>query len=494
MSAASWHDKAAGVTAEARAFIHGEYVDAAAGATFASVDPRRGRTLAQVAAGDSEDVDRAVRSARRAFEAGVWSQCHPRERKRVLRALTGSLLEHRDELALLITLEMGKPIRDALGEIESSARELGFFAEAVDKVYGDVVPTAPDALGMATREPIGVVGAVTPWNFPVMMPLYKFAPALAAGNSVVVKPAEQASLAMIRVAGLASAAGVPDGVLNVVPGAGETAGRALGLHGDVDVLAFTGSTAVGKKFLRYAADSNMKAVWLECGGKSPNVVLADAPDLDRAAVFAAEAIFHGAGEVCNAGSRLLVDAAIYDDFVARLLVERERWLPGDPLDEATRMGPLVDRDLFTRVLDYVGVGVNEGAALAAGGVAALTDSGGYYVEPTVFTGVDADMRIAREEIFGPVLATIALRGADDAAQVANDTVYGLAAAIWTSDLRRAHRLARRLKAGSVYVNTYDRGDNSLPFGGWKQSGIGVDRSLHALEKYTHLKSIWIDLS
>jgi 4-(gamma-glutamylamino)butanal dehydrogenase len=490
----SWHERAAALAPETRAFIDGAYVHAASGATFTSIASRNGEPLADVAATDGEDIDRAVRSARTAFEAGAWSRAHPRDRKRVLRALTELLLAHRDELGLLIALEMGKPITDAVREIESSARELAFFSEAVDKVFGDVVPTSEEAFGMAVREPIGVVGAVTPWNFPVMMPVYKLGPALAAGNSVVLKPAEQSSLAAIRLAGLAAEAGVPDGVLNVVPGRGEIAGRALGLHPDVDALTFTGSTAVGKQFLRYSADSNMKAVWLECGGKSANVVLADAPDIERAARFAAEAIFHGAGEVCNAGSRLLVDAAIHDELVERVLAEREHWQPGDPLDSATRMGPLVDASSHARVLDYVQIGVEEGAELAAGGAAALADTGGYYVEPTVFTGVHGAMRIAREEIFGPVLATIPLPSADGAAAHANDSVYGLAAAIWTADLRRAHRLARQLKAGTVYVNTYDRGDNSLPFGGWKQSGIGVDRSLHAFEKYTHLKTVWIDLA
>jgi acyl-CoA reductase-like NAD-dependent aldehyde dehydrogenase len=429
----------------------------------------------------------------RAFGAGTWSRAAPRHRKNVLRAFSELVRDHTDELALLITLDMGKPIREALREVDSCVRHIAFYAEAVDKVYGEVGPSAETTFAFATREPVGVVAAVVPWNFPLLMPVWKLAPALAAGNSVVVKPAEQAPLAALRMASLATEAGLPDGVLSVVPGLGEDAGRALGLHMDVASLGFTGSTEVGRMFLRYAGESNLKMVWLECGGKSPNIVLADAPDLDLAVATTAEAIFHNGGQVCNAGSRLLIESPIHDEFVAALLRERERWTPQDPLLDGAYMGALVDEGQMERVLGYIDVGREEGAEIAGGGRRVLAETGGYYVEPTVFVGVQDSMRIAREEIFGPVLSTVALDDVDALVRSANDTIYGLAAAVWTSDLSRAHRVARRLEAGSVYVNCYDRGDNSLPFGGFKQSGYGVDRSLHAMEKYTRMKMTWIEL-
>ncbi|MBS1678935.1 MAG: aldehyde dehydrogenase family protein [Actinobacteria bacterium] len=487
---ADWRARAAALPLPAHAFVDGEPF-AGAGERLAATSPLRDDALAELPLCDEREVDAAVAAARRAFEGGTWSQAGPRERKRVMHAFVALLEAHREELALLITLETGKPIRDALREIDSSGRELRFFAEAVDKVYGDVVPTAVEAFGYSAREPVGVVAAVTPWNFPVMMPVYKLGPALAAGNSVVLKPAEQSSLAGVRLVELGAEAGLPDGVLNAVTGTGEVTGRALGLHPDVDVLTFTGSTAVGKLFLRCSGESNMKAVWLECGGKSPQIVLADAPDLERAAAFVAEGIFHGAGEVCNAGSRLIVEESIHDDFVGLVAEAAVAWAPGDPFDEATVMGPLVDRTQFERVVDYIGVGLAEGASLARGGAPAASVE--LAVEPTVLTGVEPRMRVAREEIFGPVLATIKA-SADAVAAVANDSIFGLAAGVWTGDVRRAHRLARELDAGTVYVNTYDRGENSLPFGGYKQSGIGVDRSLHALEKYMRLKTVWFDLS
>jgi acyl-CoA reductase-like NAD-dependent aldehyde dehydrogenase len=488
-AATDWYAQAARLPLPAHAFIDGEPF-AGVGETIAATSPLRDAPLAELPLCDERDVDTAVAAARRAFDGGAWSQAGPRERKRVMHAFVALLEAHRDELALLITLETGKPIRDARREIESSGRELRFFAEAVDKVYGDVVPTAVEAFGYSAREPIGVVAAVTPWNFPVMMPVYKLGPALAAGNSVVLKPAEQSMLAGVRLVELGAEAGLPDGVLSAVTGSGEVTGRALGLHPDVDVITFTGSTAVGKLFLRYAGESNMKAVWLECGGKSPQIVLADAPDLERAAAFVAEGIFHGAGEICNAGSRLIVEDSIHDDFVSLVVGESARWAPGDPLDEETVMGPLVDRTQFERVVDYIGIGRAEGATIATGGQPAAAPD--LAVEPTVLTAVEPGMRVAREEIFGPVLATISAP-ADTVAAVANDSIFGLAAGVWTADVRRAHRLVRQLDAGSVYVNTYDRGENSLPFGGYKQSGIGVDRSLHAFEKYTRLKTVWFDL-
>lgn len=493
-SGINWHDRAKFVEFETRAFVGGNYVDSIDGETFSSSTPLTGRKLTDVALCGARDIDNAVSSALTAFESRVWSGSHPRERKRILSNLADLLLAHKEELALLITLEMGKPISDAIAEVESSTRELRFFAESVDKVSGDVVPTNDDSIGMMSYEPAGVVGVITPWNFPLMMPIYKLGPALAVGNSVVLKPAEESSLVAIRLAGLAVEAGLPEGVLNVVPGTGALAGRALGLHMGIDVLTFTGSTAVGKQLLVYSGQSNMKPVWLECGGKSPNIVLADTPNIESAVDFAASAIFHGAGQVCNAGSRLLLEDAIHDEFIELLISRAQKFQPKDPLEESSNMGPLVNQEQLTKVLSYIETGRNEGAQIVTGGDRTLENSGGHYVNPTIFVDVDPSMAIARDEIFGPVLSTIRLRSNDDILAIANDSVYGLAAAIWTADLTRAHRIARGLQSGTVYVNCYDRGDNSLPFGGYKQSGIGADRSLHALGKYTRMKSTWINLN
>jgi gamma-glutamyl-gamma-aminobutyraldehyde dehydrogenase/4-guanidinobutyraldehyde dehydrogenase/NAD-dependent aldehyde dehydrogenase len=392
-----------------------------------------------------------------------------------------------------MVFDSGKPIGDARFEVGLAVDQFRYFAEAVDKVYGEVIPTASTAVATVTREPLGVVGAIVPWNYPLLMPTWKLAPALAAGNSVVVKPAEQAPLVTLRVAALAAEAGLPDGVLNVVPGRGEVAGRALALHMDVDKVAFTGSTEVGKLVLRYAAESNLKGVSLECGGKSPNIVLVDAPDLQLAAAMTAEGIFGNSGQVCNAASRLVVHESLADELVDRIVQESRSWQPGDPFDPATQMGSMVDEAQMQRVLDYVEVGRQEGATLATGGNRARVETGGFYVEPTVFTGVSNDMRIAREEIFGPVLSTITFRTEEEAIAIANDTAYGLAGAIWTRDITKANRFTRALRAGNVYVNCYDRGDLSLPFGGYKQSGFGRDKSLHALENYTQLKSTFTNL-
>jgi gamma-glutamyl-gamma-aminobutyraldehyde dehydrogenase/4-guanidinobutyraldehyde dehydrogenase/NAD-dependent aldehyde dehydrogenase len=476
-----------------RAFVDGAFVDAASGETFACVSPVSGETLFDVAACDTADVDTAVAVARRAFESGAWSATAPRDKKAVLLKLADLLDANAERLGLMITLDMGKPIADATAEVGYSANCFRYFAEAVDKVYGEVGPTGPDAVALVTREPIGVVGAVVPWNYPVLMPTWKLAPALATGNSIVLKPAEQSPIAALELAKLASEAGLPDGVLNVLPGFGETAGQAIGRHMDVDKVAFTGSGEVGKLFLTYAGESNMKGVQLECGGKSPNVLLADAPDIELAVAQAAEGIFGNSGQVCNAGSRLVVQEQIADEVIDRVVAAAQEWRPGDPLDPGTRMGSMVDETQMNRVLDYIGTGRSEGAEVRTGGGRAREDSGGFYVEPTVFAGADNGMRIAQEEIFGPVLTTITFRDEDEGLRIANDTAYGLAAAIWTRDINKAHRFARAMRAGSVYVNCYDYGDNSLPFGGYKQSGIGRDKSLHALENYTQLKMTWINV-
>ncbi|MBX6320914.1 MAG: aldehyde dehydrogenase [Rhodospirillaceae bacterium] len=490
----NWRSRAEGLSYRSKAFIGGKFVDAASGQTFDAINPATGKVLTRVAACDKEDVDRAVKAARAAFEKGTWSRMAPGERKKVLVRLAELIETHATELALLETLNMGKPISDSYRiDIPASAKCIRWYGEAIDKIYDEVAPTGPEAVALIRREPMGVVGAVVPWNFPLLMAAWKVGPALAAGNSLVLKPAEQSPLTAIRLAELAAEAGVPEGVFNVVPGFGETAGQALGRHMDVDCIAFTGSGEVGKYFLKYSGESNMKRVSLECGGKTPNIILADAPDLKAAATAAAWGIFFNQGEVCNAGSRLIVQESVKDEVIERIMEVGRKLQPGDPLDPNTKMGAIVDKAQMEKVLSYIEAGKAEGAKLRMGGSRVLAEKGGYFVEPTVFDSVDNRMKIAQEEIFGPVLATIAVKDLDEAVRVGNDTIYGLAAAVWTRDITKAHKAAAALKAGVVWVNCFDHGDITTPFGGYKQSGFGRDKSLHALDKYVELKTIWINL-
>ena len=477
------------------AFIDGAFVPAASGARFTTENPATGRPLAEVAAGDTIDIDLAVRAARRAFEDGRWSQRSPADRKETLLRFADLLEASQEELAMLDSLEAGKPITDCRDvDVPDAIKTFRWFAEAIDKVFDAVAPTGPDALGLIVREPVGVVGAVVPWNFPLLMATWKVAPALAAGNSVIVKPAELTSLSTIRMAELAAEAGIPDGVLNVVPGLGETAGQALGRHMDVDMVTFTGSTEVGRYFLKYAAESNLKEITLECGGKSPQVVLASAPDLDYVAEQVLVAGLMNMGENCSCGSRLIVDRSVHDELLERLVAGTAAWTVGDPQDPTTRIGPMIERPHLDKVLSYIRTGREEGARVVTGGGRTLEETGGYFVAPTILDDVRNTMTVAREEIFGPVISTISVDGEAEAIALANQTSYGLAASVYTTDLDTAIRVARSLRAGTVGVNAYSEGDISTPFGGYKESGFGGrDKGLESLEQYTQKKTIWFTL-
>lgn len=493
-SRSEWEQMVPSLQISHQAIIGGQPVDSASGETFDCISPIDGKKLASVARCGTEDVERAVAAARKAFESGVWADMPPAARKKVLQRFAMAIADHADELALLETLDMGKPVGDSLAiDVAGTVRCINWNAEAIDKIYGEIAPTGQGELGLITREPLGVIGAIVPWNFPMLMAAWKLGPALATGNSVVLKPSEKSPLTAIRLAELALEAGLPEGVFNVLPGFGKEAGEPIASHMDVDGLVFTGSTAIGKHLLSIAALSNMKRTFVECGGKSPNVVFADAPNLETAANAAASGIFFNQGECCTAASRLLVHDSIKDDFVDEVVKAAGTMQPKHPLEPDAAMGAMVDDIQTERVMGYVKSGTEDGATLRCGGHRAKVEENGYYIEPTVFDQVSSKMKIAREEIFGPVLSCIGFSDEDEAVRIANDTPYGLAAAVWTSDLSRAHRIARKIRAGSIWVNYYDGGDMTAPFGGFKQSGTGRDKSLHALKKYTEVKATWINL-
>ena len=490
-----WLARAAAVTPRRELFIDGRFGPAASGRTFTDIAGRDGSTIAEVAEGDATDVDHAVAAARASFDDRRWADQSPVNRKRVLLKLADLIRANRDELALLESLDVGKPIRDTLSvDVPSAAKTIQWYAETIDKVYGEIGPTGPDALSLVTREPIGVVAAIVPWNYPLIITAWKLGAALATGNSVVLKPASQSPLTSLRLAELASEAGLPDGVLNVVTGPGAVIGAALARHPGVDKITFTGSTEVGKSLLRAVGETDVKAITLELGGKSPQVVLADVGDVEAAAIAIGWGIFYNSGQTCNAGSRLIVHRSVRAELVERIAALGRDLAPGEPLDPATQLGSIVDDRQLEKVLGYVRLGEQEGARVVAGGQRVREETGGFYVPPTILDGVDNAWRVAREEIFGPVLTVTEFEDEADALAIANDTPFGLAAGLWTRDVNKAHRLSRAIRAGVVWVNTFDSADITVPFGGFKQSGFGRDKGMAALDGYTQLKTTWFDLS
>lgn len=487
---------AADLKPETRMFINGELVDTRSGDRFETINPANDEVLASVPAGTLEDVDRAVESARKAFKSGVWAGKEPRARMEVLYRLARLIDDHALEFALLDSLDVGKPVLEMLtGDVPAAALTFQYFGETIDKIEGVVTNTASDAFHYILRQPLGVVACITPWNYPLLMNAWKAAPALAAGNSVVLKPAELSPLSATLLAQLFVEAGGPPGVFNVVHGAGSIVGKALALHMDVDKISFTGSTNIGKLMMVYSGQSNLKRVTVETGGKSPQIITAQVPDLDVAVQYAVNGIYGNKGEMCSAGSRILVDANIRDEFIERFKAKVGTMVRlGDPLDPATTMGPLVSRTQQQKVLSYIDTGKQEGAELVLGGSVPEGFDTGSYVAPTLFSGVNNQMQIAKEEIFGPVGAVLTFSSLDEAVNIANDSIYGLAAGIWTSDVTIAHKMARKIDAGVIWINCFDHGDMTQPWGGFKQSGTGRDKCLETLLTVTQTKSVWMHLA
>lgn len=474
-----------------QAYIDGAFCDAADGATFETVNPATGEVLAEVAHCKAADVDRAVAAARRVFNEGTWSRAEPEERKEVLLKVAQLVREHTHELAVLESLDTGKTINDCMEEIGGEVPKFfQWYAELADKTFGKIAPTGPGTMALITKEPAGVAGAVLPWNFPLVMAAWKIAPSLAVGCSAVIKPAEQTPLTTIRLAELMQEAGVPAGVINIVPGFGETAGKAIGLHNDIDTVSFTGSTEVGRMFMRYSGDSNLKGVGLEMGGKSPFIVLDDARLTDDLIEHAAMSAFWNGGQNCSANMRQLIAAPLVEEFTGRICERVKAFKLGDPLDPATDIGSMITKDHKEMVMRYIQSGIDEGAGMVMGGD---SDLPGYFIQPTLFQNVTPDMKIAREEIFGPVLGIMPMQSVEQALAVASDTDYGLHASVFTQDIDRALHMARSLPCGTVSVNGFSEGDIKTPFGGYKQSGsLARDNGTEALEQYLQTKTIWIE--
>lgn len=495
---ADWQNRAAQERQriETRLFINGKFVEATAGRRFITRNPANGEVLAEMSAGTEKDIDLAVAAAQKAYRSGVWSKMAPRDRMEVLYRFARLVDENAEQLAVLETLDMGKPIGDVIAEdLPAVINTIQFMSECIDKIDGAVTSTDKDSVHLVLREPLGVVGCISPWNYPLLMATWKIVPALAAGNTVVLKPAEQSPMSALHLARLFMEAGGPAGVFNVVNGLGEVAGKALALHNDVAKISFTGSTEVGKLILQYAGQSNMKRTALECGGKSPQIFMADLPDMENAVSAAYNGIFANMGEVCSAGSRLLVERSVYDEFIERFIAEGQHaYQPGDPLDPDTNMGPLIDREAQQRVLGMIESGKKEGATLHFGGNAPEGLDRGAYVNPTLFGDVSNTMSIARNEIFGPVASVIPFDGPEEAIRIANDSIYGLAAGIWTRDINKAFRLVKNIEAGVVWINSYEDGDMTQPFGGYKQSGQARDKCMDSVKSYMQSKSAWFRLA
>ena len=488
---AEWEKLSSNLNFNNEAFIDGKFVKAQSEKTFDCFNPSNGKLLTKVSSCDETDVDRAVKSCRKAFDNGHWSRMSPSERKKILLKLSDLILKNHDELALLDSMDMGKTVSDAFTyDIPGAADLLSWNAEAIDKIMDEVAPTEKNNLAMIRRVPLGVVGAVVPWNYPLDMAMWKCAPALATGNSIILKPAEQSPLSALRFAELAAEAGLPDGVLNVVPGYGESAGKAIGMHNDIDCVSFTGSTEVGKYFFEYSAKSNMKLIWTECGGKSPNIIFEKSKKLDLAAQLTANGGFFNQGEVCSANSRVLVHENILNEFIDLLKKEASNWVTGDPFDPNSNIGCLVSEDHAVKVKNFINNAKNETELLFEGKIES-SENVGTFVAPTIFKDDTGKKEISTDEVFGPVLSLIPFSSDEEAIKIAHDSKYALAASIWTDDLSQAHDISDKLHVGTVSVNTVDAFSTMTPFGGFKQSGTGNDLSIHAFDKYTGLKTVWI---
>ncbi|EEX94701.1 putative aldehyde dehydrogenase [Vibrio orientalis CIP 102891 = ATCC 33934] len=486
-----WIELQNNLNIENRAYINGEYCSAKSGQTLAVVNPATDGILTEIARCQNEDVDLAVKCARQVFQSGQWSEASPAKRKATLYKLADLIEQHKEPLALLETLDTGKPISHSIStDIPGAANALRWYAEAIDKVYGEVAPTEKDVHAFVSHQAIGVVAAVVPWNFPLWLACWKLGPALAAGNSVILKPSEKSSLTAIYLGQLAAQAGLPNGVYQVITGFGHEAGDALAKHQDVDCIAFTGSTRIAGQLMIRSGETNLKRVFAEAGGKNANIVFEDCDDLDRAAAETAAGCFYNQGEVCVAATRLLVHESIKDRFIDKVISAAQNYMPKNPLDPSSSMGALIDQEHKSKVLSYIALGLEEGAVLRCGGDVSGV---GAFVEPTILDNVDNKMRVAQEEIFGPVLCVIPFKDEQQAIDIANDSKYGLGAALWSSNINRVHRVAKQLQAGSVWVNNYNEGDMTVPFGGFKMSGNGRDKSLHAIEKFTETKTTWIRL-